>query len=491
MKKILLALILTQTIFSIHCQNTWEYFRRENDMYELISMMIELNDGNFLSVGSKLIGNNSDNENKNYSCIRIHSKLDGKVVKEVDYKVDSLATHLGYIFYDKNTETYTIAGEAHKYFDNKKRGYFLLTNWDSELRLVSDTIIRLQPYNENSQLQFFSGINSENGDYIFLGNYFEYPKYPWQNNKSLFVRINIEGKVVFNNYLNEIGGANHCSIIEDKNNDRFVLFGVETYYLDTNFNKIDSITTENSIDYLLRYNSNAVKFPDNKYLCSVRFNTDTWKGIGLFDSDINILKSINISKSNVPHDNPFASKNFDFIDTSAIFAGTQTYDSEYFTIAKVNSDLKPYWIKYFSEMDSAAHLINGVTATYDGGFIVYGFKGKKVEFTYLPYEFGSWALKLDTNGNTVSTYDPESNAWEITVFPNPSSGDFKIEISGHSSDTRLVLYDIQGREVKRYTDLHTGTNTFIFDNLQTGTYIWKLLSKDKEIGEGKWVKVGL
>jgi hypothetical protein len=184
-------------------------------------------------------------------------------------------------------------------------------------------------------------------------------------------------------------------------------------------------------------------------------------------------------------------RNFDFIDTSAIFVGTQSYDSEYYTIAKVNSDLKPYWIKYFSEKDSIAHAVIGVTATSDGGFMTYGIKGKKGDFLYIPYEYGSWAIKLDANGNTVSTKDPGSDAWEITVFPNPSAGDFKIEISGQSSDAKLLLFDIQGREVKRYTDLNTGTNTFIFDNLQTGTYIWKLLSKDKEIGEGKWVKVGL
>lgn len=491
MKKILLLILFTSHIYFIHSQNTWEYFRRENDLHEAIHLMIELKDGNYISTGGKYLGVNSDNENKNYACIRKHSKINGEVIKEVDYKIDSLSTSLIWIFYDKNNETYTIAGEAHRYFDGKKRGYFLLTHWDSDLNLISDTLVRLQPYDENNDIQFLSGIYSVNGDYIVLGNYFEYPKYPYQNNKLFFARINNGGKLVFNNYLKEIGGANHCSIIEDKDNDRFVLIGIETYYLDTNFNKTDSITTENSIDRLLRYNSTAVMFSDNNYLCSARFNSNTWKGLGLFDSDMNILRSINISKTNAPHDNPLMLQNFDFLDTSSIYVGTQSYDSGFYTIAKVNSELKPYWIKYFSENDSIAHAITGVTATSDGGFIVYGIKGKKVEFTYLPFEYGSWAIKLDANGKTVSTKDSGSDAWEITIFPNPSAGDFKIDISGHSSDAKLLLFDIQGREVKRYTDLHTGTNTFVFDKLPQGTYIWKLLTKEKEIGDGKWVKFGL
>jgi hypothetical protein len=142
-----------------------------------------------------------------------------------------------------------------------------------------------------------------------------------------------------------------------------------------------------------------------------------------------------------------------------------------------------------SENDTIAHAIMGLVACSDGGFLVYGIKGKKVDYSYIPVDYGTWILKLDENGNTVSTADPVPGKWEITVFPNPSTGDFRIDIAGDTQDATLMLFDMQGRMMRHYEQLGQGQHTFDFSALPVGTYIWKLTHKGKALGEDRWVKV--
>ncbi len=489
MKSIFLFLIFLLSISNVKSQNTWEFFHKENAGFIVIDHMIELIDHSFIStvfIGNRL---NSEYENDNYALIQKRHGDSGKIFKEVAYKIDSLSTRLDWIFYNSENETYTIVGSAHKYFNEKRRGYFVVTHWDEELNLLSDTLIRLQPLNENNSIFFMNGSKSSENEYLIIGNYCENIEKAYIKNKLLFARISQSGDVIFSNWYPEIGGRNHCAIIEDTEHSTYILPGVRTYIFDREFNKLDSIITENSIDYLPVWSVNATRFKDTLYLITAKIKYHDTKGLALFNKNMKLVKSVAISKPNFFVDQLFQKKSFDYIDTSAIYMGTQFGDSGYYTLAKVNSNLQPYWIRYMSENDTIAHAILGILACSDGGFLVYGIKGKKVDYSFIPIDAGSWILKLDENGNTVSTADPVPGKWEITVFPNPSAGDFRIDIAGDTQDATLMLFDMQGRMMMHYEQLEQGQHTFDFSDLPVGTYIWKLMHKGKALGEDRWVKV--
>jgi len=104
------------------------------------------------------------------------------------------------------------------------------------------------------------------------------------------------------------------------------------------------------------------------------------------------------------------------------------------------------------------------------------------------YEYGSWMKKFDADGNSVGTSDIPKSSWEITVYPNPSQGDFKVDIGGNARDTRLKLFDMQGKLVKTYDNLLSGINRLNLQNLSQGMYVWKMEKDGKILGSGKWVK---
>lgn len=483
-------------IFFLFCsfkcisQNTWE-FNRNNDevMFENINHSLEYIKGSLVSISTEVYQSNDPlKENLHNSNIFIQDLKTGEIVKESHYSIDTLSVAFGWIFYNEESKNFIIAGEAHNTTLSTRRGYFILTKWDSDLNFISDTLVKLEPFHENNVIWILTGNHKKENEWVIIANYNDNKDIPVLNSKLLLIKIKKEGKIEKFKYYHQNGfTGNHTSIFFDDSENQYILFRGETYFLNTDFEKVDSLTTLDAINYYSGLTGLSIKFNQEKYLVSARFG-DYEQGLAFFNKNLNFVKGIKILRQNDTYDFTFSKQNFDYIDTSEIYFGVQDKFLDYFAVAKVNSNLEPYWIKYYSVNDELAHYAWNIIATSDGGCVVAGSKGSLYSN---PLKRTAWAIKLDANGNTVSTKDPGSDAWEITVFPNPSSGDFKIDISGQSLDAKLLLFDIQGREVKRYTDLHTGTNTFIFDKLPQGTYIWKLLTQEKEIGDGKWVKLGL
>ncbi len=78
----------------------------------------------------------------------------------------------------------------------------------------------------------------------------------------------------------------------------------------------------------------------------------------------------------------------------------------------------------------------------------------------------------------------ESNG--MHVFPNPTKGDFTVEISANQnlSNSEIVVIDLNGKIVsKRNIHVLQGKTQVIFQNqeLQAGTYIIQLISVNGKI----------
>ncbi len=450
--------------YSVNCisQNTWEYYDSISEFKGSMYFVYEnQNEDDFISLSTVFISTNTVDEDKNYSLISFHDKASGKVKKQIKYKKDSLATNLELMLYDKKTEKYIIAGKAHKFIPGNNKGYFLLTEWDRNFNLIHDTLIPLFDKNKNFTLTFLSGIIDSHDKYIFIINCASYNS-PDQAEKFTLFKVSNNCEIVSQKtYFASPTTSNYCSVIENNEKNGYILLGRRLMMVDSGFGKTDSLTTFGSIRYALNEYYNSRRLSSNTFLCSVRNTNGDHKGLGIFNDQMNLLNEIDLNIDNEDYITTFYRNHFDFIDTSSIFIGTQDFFYSYFTIAKVNSKLYPKWIKYMSVDDQYMNFLIFLTCLSDGGVIISGNKASYL----LKTKFNSWALKLDSDGNTVSTKDTGSKSWEITVFPNPSSGDFKIDIAGQPNDTKLVLYDIQGREVKRYKGLDVGTNTFFFDDL--------------------------
>ena len=76
----------------------------------------------------------------------------------------------------------------------------------------------------------------------------------------------------------------------------------------------------------------------------------------------------------------------------------------------------------------------------------------------------------------------------VLIFPNPSNNSFIIEFDNKPTDKyTLHLFDIQGRLVRKITDIQTDRLEIERKNLKSGTYFFQLLAAEQVIATKKIV----
>jgi len=471
-------LLLILGTCKISAQSTWEYYYKKDNRAEKIDFVEEISDNNLVTVSSSVIINK-----KSYikSILKIHDKDTGKVIKETEYSIDTLSTYLTWVFYSDSTKNIVAVGSAFKRYESYREGYFLLTVWDNDLNLLKDTLFRTQPQHDNFYISHTSGNYTLNGDFILIANIQNGSNPPFGKDKlELFIRIDKNGDILKQKYKNikKYGGI-QAAIVEF-NEEKYIVIGGESFILDKNFETVDSIIPPFLFN-TVGYESYSMKYND-KYLV---FTGSECRELGFYNKNLEQIKSFNLCKTYEEFGN--FHRVFDFIDTSAIFVSMDQFSHEYFSLTKLNSNLEPYWVRYFDN-NKIGNTLTSITATTDGGCIITGARGKRKNGEVGLYEYGSWMKKFDADGNSVGTSDIPKSSWEITVYPNPSQGDFKVDIGGNARDTRLKLFDMQGKLVKTYDNLISGINRLNLQNLSQGMYVWKMEKDGKILGSGKWVK---
>ncbi len=492
MKKIFYVFLFTGFLNLLNAQSTWEYFHRNADEEERIVSVEEVNKDTLITVSNVL--HVKGDENKAKGIIRYISNKTGEVLAEKEYKIDSLGTKFEKIFYNKKSRIFVIVGSAYKKENNKKKGYFISTVWDDKLNLIKENIFRFSPYSEKNYLWYIDGYTINNGKILLLGISTSDLKVLKKDRKELLLIVNpndgtVEKTIWFIHDLRFSGY--HSAVVENiKKDNEYILVGaIKSYKFNEKFELIDSFFNYPDFHHILFYSYTVRKFQDDKYLLNIAYdgNGESYnKGLAYFDQDFYLDKKSKISLIEYNFDFPIARRNFDFIDTSTIYAGCQDGYFKYYILSKFNSNLHPYWIKYFGD-DGKGRMLWNTTATSDGGVILSGSKGKYREYL-LPEKQGAWIQKFDSDGNTVSTTELTPNAWSITVYPNPSQGAFIINIEGKAQNVKLELYDMQGRVAKKFTGLIQGKNRLDMYDIPHGIYVWQLKRAGKILGTGKWVK---
>lgn len=463
-------------------QITWEFFDSWNDSLSTVRFIDNSIDENLISITNKI-----DIQTHNLlgatNVIRIQDFQNGDIIKETTYSIDSLIIGLTWIYTLKDENRYVIVGGAYYEDDSLQRGYFLITVWDSQLNLLSESLKPISQEENNHHLWHHSGYVKNDGNLIYIGacNFWG------TGSNNIFIEMNRDGSVVQSQYMDHNYGQKYVSTIsETLDADGYITGGLRNYFLDYDFIPIDTLY----IDFQLHKPQSFIKILDEKhYLSTGNFDGGNSPGIFKLDKEFNIVQSFNFGFSPNIVETTLIGKGIDWYDTSSIYTGAYvSFTAEYFVLANFNKDLEPNWIKFFRKSDEYAYLPFSLHATRDGGCVIVGQKGEPTQVTF-PLFGRAWVIKIDSEGNIANTDDAVSqNIWSVTVFPNPSPGAFKIDIEGVSADTRVSIINIEGREIKYFDNLNEGINHLDMSAIPAGIYVWNLIKKGAVIGNGKWVR---
>lgn len=178
---------------------------------------------------------------------------------------------------------------------------------------------------------------------------------------------------------------------------------------------------------------------------------------------------------------------FDFYDKNALFfIGTNNYrmftdELSYIDIIKLESNLNILWHKYYG--GDRAYFASEVKALEDGGCLITS------QYKTPPnYEKRRTVLlKIDQNGLITSTNENQSIPIKnAIVLPNPGSG--YLQLHTGMFPATFKLYDINGHEVL-VEEINSESTRITTSHLKTGSYIWQLFKKGKEVEKGKWIKL--
>ncbi|MEZ4909215.1 MAG: hypothetical protein R2771_16585, partial [Saprospiraceae bacterium] len=408
--KYLLFVFLT-FIFSSTFGQSWEYIQDKEGYNEIFIHGVEHNQNSILTVSVESFDVDST-KSLNISHLRIFDLNSGKLMKETTYKIDSLSTALTWIYHSEANNRFIIIGEAHSTETGNRRGYFLSTVWDENLNFISDTIVRLEPLNQNYVMWYQSGDNHNKDEFMTIGYFNNNPDNLISKLKIFIAKISTDGKIkqtkwypLFNpdDQEQELS-VPHPSIFYDKKINSYVLMGSMVYFLDDSLNILNYIYSQDFHDYNNGLIGLSAIFND-KYLATSRYNEGSNFGVCFYNRDIQYEKGINLADETETaiQEFSFGRQNIDWIDTSAIFVAQHELLKFYFTVAKLNSNLEPYWIKYFGKNDTITNYGWSVIATSDGGCVLTGGIGESSWPGSISSFMSGWLFKLDSEGNHISS----------------------------------------------------------------------------------------
>ncbi len=89
----------------------------------------------------------------------------------------------------------------------------------------------------------------------------------------------------------------------------------------------------------------------------------------------------------------------------------------------------------------------------------------------------------------VSTIKSTIAATSILVYPNPSSGIFKMELSGIINEPSVEVYNVLGEKVFSQFPIDNPKFSIDLSNQTSGVYFYRVLTKNVSlVGEGKIIK---
>lgn len=103
-------------------------------------------------------------------------------------------------------------------------------------------------------------------------------------------------------------------------------------------------------------------------------------------------------------------------------------------------------------------------------------------------KLGSGLLVGKLKAETVSAPEPSSAQYDFQLTPNPTSGAFRVDFGKTLAEGRLVIHDLQGREI--YSQKVAAPVTEISQPLATGAYTLSFITEDQVVRKKLVVQTG-
>jgi hypothetical protein len=251
---------------------------------------------------------------------------------------------------------------------------------------------------------------------------------------------------------------------------------------------VDSIPNE-----VYWYNSLKKINDSGYYLSGNKHPNQSYDYAIMFLNENNNCKKLSVLGQNDTIDYAGITKSMDFLTSDTIFLGATSnialfsghYGNQdsWFVLSNFDSDLNLRWTKYYG--GDAYYMLESVVATKDGGAILVG---TRYDYQTQSNICGIYLVKV--NGNGVLTNDDHNRppiVHDAIVFPNPGSDYLIIESGPQISGAQFMMTTINSKQIVSKT-LDTGKITVPTQFLQSGTYVWQVVFKDRIIETGKWIK---
>lgn len=141
------------------------------------------------------------------------------------------------------------------------------------------------------------------------------------------------------------------------------------------------------------------------------------------------------------------------------------------------------WEQYYKQNDSSGYnVLSEVKQMPDGGFIATGI----CKDTITKYQ-GIWLIRTDSNGCLVPGCFPTSvqvfpeEQMHISIYPNPTSGNFSIEYSKPVAEkSNVKVFDITGKIIYSHSEMAGVYKTQVKLKAAAGIYLLQIVSNKGE-----------
>ncbi len=206
-----------------------------------------------------------------------------------------------------------------------------------------------------------------------------------------------------------------------------------------------------------------------------------------FDTSFNILQWNNYGSQDTS-EVPGMFSAIDFKNPDSIFiAGDKNHHfglpsssrPTWIIAGQVDSLLQPRYINYIG--GDAYYETNHMIATNDGGFFIAAAK-----FNFETQLYNQYFLKLNSEGILVNNKNDDLKIIQSNVWPNPVSDYLNIEC--YKENSRYEIYNLLGCKLAE-GKLQKGKTTINASSFHSGTFILRLIIKDKVIENHKIIKL--
>ena len=306
------------------------------------------------------------------------------------------------------------------------------------------------------------------------------------------------------------------AIIPDRYSDGYYLlyegqwfqeYALATFMkVDSAFNYLDHSIYKNGPDMIFNNNVNLRQVDTNFFMaltCGGRFwgngTSYLWgseeSAVFTFDHDFKTIDSIYPDTHHMESDTMsdiVQRSGLDYLNPQNIFCvhdinfwcSFYFYPTcyDYFKVYKIDKALNLKWL-YMAGGD-ANYILFSITATNDGGCFVLG---QRYDYMTQDEEWDIFFIKTDSTGLILHKSDNAPALHNAIVFPNPGSDYLSVRSGPQIFGATFELFDLNGRLVKQEI-ISKQTTSFTTTDLATGTYVWRIIYKNKEVESGKWVK---